>query len=105
MNQINRQNRKGGGVASYVSNSLDFKIANKMSTHVNDIMECITVELCINKSKNIIVSCVYRTPGSDIQSFNDKIEMIIKKVNSTKKSIFVCGDLNIDLLNYIGGLQ
>ena len=51
----------------------------------------------VNKRKNIIVNCVYRTPGSDMQTFIDQIETVIKNV---KKSIFLCGDLNIDLLKY-----
>ena len=43
---------------------------------------------------------MYIERHAQTQSFNDQIEMIITKVKSTKKSIFVCGDLNIDLLKY-----
>ena len=100
MSHMERENRKGGGVAIYVSNSLDYRVINCMSVRINGVMECVTVELCINKRKNIIVNCVYRTPGSDMQTFIDQIETVIKNVKNVKKSIFLCGDLNIDLLKY-----
>lgn len=99
LNHITRVDRKGGGVAIYVHNSLDYKNINVMSMNVNGIMECISVELCISNRRNIIVNCTYRTPGSDLQIFTEHIELMLKKVNN-KKSIFLCGDLNIDLLKY-----
>ena len=37
-----------------------------MSMVIEDIMESITIELCINKKRTVIVSCVYRTPGSTV---------------------------------------
>ena len=52
-----------------------------MSVTINGVMECVTVELS----------------GSDMQTFIDQIETVRKNV---KKSIFLCGDLNIDLLKY-----
>ena len=52
------ENRKGGGVAIYVSNSLDYRVIDRMSIRINGVTECVTVELCINKRKNIIVNCV-----------------------------------------------
>ena len=80
-----RENRKGGGVAIYVNDSLDYRVIDRMSVTINGVMECVTVELCINKRKNIIVNCVYRTPGSDIQTFIDQIETVIKNVKNVKK--------------------
>ena len=56
-----------------------------MSVRINGVMECVTVELCINKRKNIIVNCVYRTPGSDMQTSIDQIETVIKNVKNVKK--------------------
>lgn len=44
------------------------------------------------KSKNVIISCIYR-----VQQFKGWMEcMFTKKSN---KTIFICGDFNIDLLN------
>ena len=52
-----RQNNKAGGVASYIKNSLQFKIIKDKSLKVDDLLECITVELNIGKDKHIQVSC------------------------------------------------
>lgn len=49
------------------------------------------------KKKNVIVSCVYRAPGSNIEIFKDSMEGMFAKTN--QKVMFICGDFNIDLLN------
>ena len=61
MSHMERENRKVGGVAIYVSNSLDYRVIDRMSVRINGVMECVTVELCINKRKKLIVNCVYNT--------------------------------------------
>lgn len=53
--------------------------------------------MCGKGKKNIIVSCLYRAPGSSIELFKDWIENMFSK--SLHKSLFICGDYNIDLLN------
>lgn len=42
-------------------------------------MECITIEVSMGNKKNIILSCIYRTPGSNIDIFIEKIEHIFSK--------------------------
>ena len=49
------------------------------------------------KQKNIIVSCVYRIPGSDIDRFCEYMDQLLTYANPSKTK-FVCGDFNIDLL-------
>lgn len=94
---INRENKKGGGVALYVDQNLNYKVVENMSTVVDDLLECVTIEVCREKKKNVIVSCIYRSPGSNIDSFKDWMEENITKTN--QKVMFICGDFNIDLLN------
>lgn len=96
----NRNNKKGGGVAIYVNVSIEFKVIQTMSMVIDDVLECITVELRIGNMKNIIVSCIYRAPGTNIDMFTDQLESMIKTVRNTNKTIFICGDFNIDLLKY-----
>ena len=43
--QVCRKNKRGGGVAMYVRESIDFKEISSMSLAVDNIMECVTVEL------------------------------------------------------------
>ena len=70
-----------------------------MSVVIDDILECITVELSISNRKNIIVSCIYRASGTSIDTFTDQLELLITTVKNTSKKI-LCGDFNIDLLQY-----
>ena len=50
------------------------------------------------RKRNVIVTCVYRMPGSKIEAFNDKLENVLCQLNE-KKMFIMCGDLNIDLLS------
>lgn len=68
-----------------------------MTTAIDDVMECITVEICLKKRKSIIVSCVYRAPGSNIEIFKNVMGRIFATTN--QKLIFVFGDFKMDLLN------
>ncbi len=96
-NYINRKNKNGGGVAIYIDNNLKYKLIGKMTEAVDDLLECITVEICFEKMKNITVTCIYRSPGSNIQVFREWMENML--INSTQKVFYICGDFNIDLLN------
>ena len=58
--------RKGGGVALYVHRRFNCAIRAVKCKVVEQLFECVTVELDLKKHKNITVSCVYRTPGSDV---------------------------------------
>ena len=68
-----------------------------MSMEIDNIMECVSIELCINSGKNNIVTCVYRTCGSSIAAFSEQIKLLMQKVKNNK-TVFLCGDMNADLL-------
>ena len=68
---VNQEHKGGGGVAIYISKSIDFMEIKSMSSVVDNIMECVTVELKLNKGKHVIIGCTYRTPGSNADIFND----------------------------------
>lgn len=84
-----RKNKAGGGVAIFVDKRLKFKALEKMSVVVDNILECITVEVNTGKSKNVIVSCIYRTPGSNIEFFKDWMEDVFK--NKSQDSFCMWG--------------
>ena len=93
---VTRGIRRGGGVAIYTKKELSCKMVETKSKTVENILECVTVELTIKNHTNVVVSCMYRTPGSNLDIFCENIEHILNDV----KSIFVCGDFNIDLLKH-----
>uniref|UniRef100_A0A3P9M519 Reverse transcriptase domain-containing protein n=1 Tax=Oryzias latipes TaxID=8090 RepID=A0A3P9M519_ORYLA len=92
----NRLNKGGGGVALYVDKTLHFRVVNSMTAVVDNMLECLTIEISQENQKNIVVSCIYRTPGSNMDMFTGLMEKMFVDKN---KVIFVCGDFNIDLLN------
>ena len=95
-NFINRVNKNCGGTAIYVDNRLNYKVIENMSIAVEDVCECISIEIIMEKKKNVIVSCVYRAPDNNILSFKSFMEEMFAK---TDKACYICGDYNIDLLN------
>jgi exonuclease III len=46
----------------------------------------------------IIVICIYRSPDGQIGTFFDKLEMLIQKLIEKHKTLILCGDWNINLL-------
>ena len=47
----------------------------------------------------MIVTCVYRSPGSNVDVFSEYIKQLFTDL-SMRKSIFVCGDVNIAILKH-----
>lgn len=92
-----RESDKFGGVAIYVKDSFNVKVIESMTIAIPNILECLTIEICLEKSKNILISCVYRKCGGDITIFNEQMAEILKLTKS-RKSHYLCGDFNIDLL-------
>ena len=95
-----RKNKGGGGVSVYVANDLSFKICNNMTKVVDELMECLTVEICNMKANNILFTCVYRKPGSCITMFIENITQILSVIKNSPKTVIVGSDFNIDILNY-----
>ena len=95
--QVCREDAREGGVAIHVHKDIKCSKCISKSLSVNGIFECVTVELAISNKKNIIVSCMYRKPGSNIDIFCENVESIFENI-PYNKTIFVCGDFNIDIL-------
>ena len=68
-----RSHKKGGGVAIYVNNRFDCTIVESKSMCIENNFECLTVELNMPKMKNVIISCVYRTPGARLDTFCESL--------------------------------
>ncbi len=92
-----RSDKKGGGVVLYVHDSLKVNKIEQFSLEMHNILESITLEIIVESGKNVIVSCIYRTPGSDIHIYTDFVEQILNFVKN--KTVYIIGDTNVDLLN------
>ncbi len=75
-----------------------------MVNNMSFAIECVVVEIKSEKSKNLLISCVYRAPATNVDTFKDKLSEMYSSINN-KKHVFVCGDFNIDLLNPNGQTQ
>ena len=99
MFSIRRETKGGGGVVLYVKQDIQCQLLPEKSVSIEGILECVTVAIQVNKpiTKTCVISCIYRTPGSNIDMFIDTLNTIFSdsKYNS---SLFVCGDFNIDSL-------
>ena len=96
----NRINKRGGGVALFVNSDLRCKVVENMTTTIDDLMECLTLEIELEGKRNIVIMCVYRTPGTNIDMFKDNLEELMNKLNENKTCL-ICGDTNIDLINVL----
>ena len=83
------------GVGIFIKQGIKYKVIEKLTTAVEGLFECIYVEL--SHYRKVIVSCVYRQPGSSIEEFTNCIENMSITLNW---SLYLSGDLNINLLNY-----
>ena len=97
-----RKNRRGGGVALYVAESLRYSSRNDLNCQT-DTLEGIFVELdktCTNSDKNIVVGCIYRPPGTDLKLFIDQMVTKLEMIKKENKLCYLLGDFNVNLLNY-----
>lgn len=94
---MHKKNGSGGGVALFVDINLRFSVVEDMSLTVENIFECLTIEFHREHRKNVILSCIYRKPGSCVEQFCEYMEEMYTK--NASKTIIVCGDFNIDMLN------
>ena len=49
----------------------------------------------INGHNNVIVSCLYRTPGYNTNDFSEILYDLYSEL-SVSKTIFICGDRRVD---------
>ena len=63
MYHLDRGNKNGGGVAIYIQNTLI--IINHMTYAIDDVLECLSVEVLLHKKK-IVISCLYKHPTCTI---------------------------------------
>ena len=68
IHQTRSSGQKGGGIALYVHNSLNYKVPKNKNINNNDI-ECLNIEIVSKTSKNVIISRTYRPPRGDAHKF------------------------------------
>ena len=83
----------------YVKHELACKFLSCKSLVVDALFECCSLEILISGHRNIIVSCIYRCPGSNTDIFAEHIVQLFFEL-TMRKTVFLCGDFNIDILKH-----
>lgn len=83
-----------------IKSRLKCELVVTMTTVVDHLMEMMRVEMMNEKAETAVISCVYRSPGSCVETFTDKLTELLDR--SHNKLEFLCGDFNIDLKNPAG---
>ena len=94
-----RLNKKGGGVVLYIKESLQYKYLPEKSKCIDNCAEILSVEIALEKDKKATICCIYRAPNTNLDMLSDFMYNAIFR-NKRNKTIYVCGDFNVDLLQY-----
>jgi len=93
-----RCNKNGGGISLFIREGIKYLLRNELSV-LNDIIECLFIEILVSDDKNSVVGIVYRPPNSSIEEFNEQLMAIVSKIRRENKYFYLMGDFNINLLN------
>ena len=70
-----------------------------MCCSIDNLLECCTVQLEMQGKKDVLISCLYRTTGSNLDDFNNKLESLLNTCKTNNKIQYICGDFNVNILN------
>ena len=90
-----RDNKQVGGICIYIHKQLEFKLRNDIDIFNSEIKTC-SVEIINSKSRNSVVTGVYRPPKGDINVFKNYCKDFLKKKSGSSKTVFMVLDLNIN---------
>ena len=80
-----------------MKNTFKHELLNHMTYVVNDLLECLSIELTdLNNNENI-TTCLYRQPDSSIDNSINNIEKLFR---NKQRNIYLCGNFNINLFSY-----
>ena len=94
----NRANGKGGGVAMYISDDVNWKRRTDLE---NTNIECIVIEIFPNKAKSFIVRCIYRPQDRSHhlpKNWRSNFTELLMSVIDCEKETILLGDMNINYL-------
>ena len=63
-------------------------------------MEIVAVEICIKQIKKIVICCIHKSPSVNYNDFNSELESLFDKFQFNTKDVYVCGDVNMDLMKH-----
>ena len=85
-----------GGVGMYIDNCLKYTVVENIS---NEAFQALWIDISLPKRSNIICGVIYRQHNSP-ESFLKYFEETIEKCSHSGKTIYIMGDININLLRF-----
>lgn len=77
----NRGNETEACMVLFVMSAFKCKVIGDITMTNDNLMQCITIEIEVDRSKNILISCIYRRPVSCIDQFKKKIYELYENHN------------------------
>ena len=96
-----RPNKGGGGVSLFIKNGIEYTLRHDLKIQ-NSSMETLFIEIKsgqIGNKNDMIVGVIYRPPDTEVDYFNDLLSNTLSEIKGEKKSTYLLGDFNINLLN------
>ena len=91
--RADRKGRRGGGVAFYIAQNLNFKIRSDIKLSQ---AESLFIEIDNSNLRNVIIGLIYRPPDTNCELFCDELDLHLHKIGNENKHIFILGDFNIN---------
>ena len=95
-----RAERRGGGVALYIHDSLIYRERSDLNAHANQNFECVFADISHISFGTKVAGAIYRPPNTGIDAFVTGFETLIVNVCNSKHKYLIAGDYNIDLLKH-----
>ena len=95
------RDRVGGGVALLVKQPLEYCVREDVS-FCNEFIESLFIEVHLHnqpKKNDVVIGVIYRLPDTDINSFVAIITDILYVIKAERKTCYLLGDFNINLIN------
>ena len=95
-----RDGRRGGGIGVYIDSKFRYETIEEFSL-IREDFESLVIKVFFDDNKFKIIINLYRIPNSNIEVFLDWLNnMLVKLKTSNADEIILCGDLNINLINF-----
>lgn len=94
-----RKNQKGGGVAVFIKDGLEYEQFKVKSSCELDF-EAEGIKISTNMLDKITVVGIYRSPNGCVNSFFEKFESLLTEIFRKYQHFVIIGDININALNH-----
>ena len=90
-----------GGTGIYIKNGINYSKNEKLSKSKKNVAESIFIEIEGNKSKKLLIGCVYRHHATTISDFVEHfLSNLLLTIGKKRQKTMLMGDFNVDLLKF-----